>query len=166
MAEWLDCVRLPKTFKIRNGKRVQMLCRNTGFPAKYEDPITSVPFASMLAFNRMRQVYYFDTQKCHETVLLEDFATRATYAGCGGSSLLLTPAASATGVSYVEFLLETTGQFQHLHIGVCDGTFDVVGGWTGLSDPNSWLYSVYNMKKHHDGVTEDFGLKHPQKGDR
>ena len=166
VSDWTECVRLQKVTRIKGGKRVTTLCRNTGRPAKFLDPITSVPFASTLAFNRMRSTYYFDPSRCHESVLLEDFSTRATYASTGGNGVLLTPPASATGVSYVEFVLEVTGTHSHMHIGVCDGRFDVSGGWTALSDPDAWLYSVYNMKKVHQGAIEDFGTLSPKKGDR
>jgi len=170
MKEWSQCVAIKARRQLlkKDGKKAikELLCWNTRQPAKYKDPITNVPFASMLAFNRMRQIYYFDSRQAHETVMLEDYATRATFIGSGGGSILCTPPVSATGISYVEFLLETIGQFAHMHIGVCDGSFDLKSGWTALSEGNSALLATYNMKKLHMGVVEDFGVVTPKKGDR
>jgi hypothetical protein len=54
--------------------------------------------------------------------------------------------------TYVHACMQLTGQYQHLRFGVCDGSFDVNGGWTAQSDPQARLYSCFDSKAYYKGM--------------
>ena len=81
---WKDGAKIPPEEWRETGNRA--VCAETRRPARFRDPITEIPFYDLDVFRHLRQHFYFDLKKCHESILMENNGTRVTYAGASGVS--------------------------------------------------------------------------------
>ena len=149
---WQAAVKLPPPVYKRGAPRPkEIMCESSGRPARFRDPLTLIPFRDMHTFHQRRQNFYFDIKKCHEDIVMENHGTRVTCTQPGGRSVVLSPPIGAIGTSYVEFEVQHEGRNPYFFFGVCEGKYDVHGGWTAHADPTAALYFAYTGEKQLEG---------------